>query len=111
MSRFGHYSVLVELRNGSAETGGFRAATVVRPVDLPTRSRKTFSFVVFNESPFHPVRVRVFYVNREIQLKKIDMSSHAVHERLVVTLNPEISLDSLSSLDGISEGEPPVSSL
>jgi hypothetical protein len=106
--------VTVTIRNDGAPVRGLLAldlstisegssqpytTTLSQAVDLPTQSRKRFTFVVMFRGFTHPLVIRLTdQAGEEVYTRQIDLRSLSSPDRLIVVFSNEPALDSLASV-------------
>jgi hypothetical protein len=93
-------TLAVEITRGNEAKGNLRMERYERLLDLPSRSRKAYSFVVFVPSFARPLKVRCLAGQKEILEVEVDLKARAAYERLILSLSREINLDFLALLGG-----------
>ncbi|MCX7030852.1 MAG: hypothetical protein NTU62_12150, partial [Spirochaetes bacterium] len=92
--------VSLEVFRGSELRGTLASRSFSRSVDLPSRSRRRFSFAAPVESVPRPAVVRVTTGEggdlRELARLEIPLSKAAVNDRIVVAISSEIEFDFLA---------------
>ena len=88
----------LDVSRGSEYRGDFSTTSYTRFLELPSNSRKRYSFVVFLESFTNPLVIRINVEEKDVLVKKVDLHDHAVSDKLVLGLSRKVSLDFLSVL-------------
>jgi hypothetical protein len=73
--------------------------TLSQPVDLPTQSRKRYTFVVMFRDFTHPLVVKLTdHLGTVLYTRAIDLRTLSSPDRLVLALSNELALDSLADV-------------